>query len=535
MSILTFDQPRTPRSGKSLKFALGAGAIAVVVAIASTLAANININSGPVEFGQGVAQTTACDDAIILTPHSTFDNSYGDNGDFLLSDIEISSLDSTAGHCAGKGLTIKAYGNSSSDVLATYALMDHGSSFSSDFGMIESSGEGTDNSSARLYLATPTLLASSIYKITLESSDTLSVVPASVMRLATGYEHTCFIMMNSTVKCWGQGESGELGNGDTATSVTPVAVSNLSGVIALSTGRGFTCALLSDHTVKCWGYNEYGQLGNNSFINSSIPVTVSGLSNVESIAAGGYHVCALITGGTVECWGYNDYGQLGDGNTADRSTPVFVDGLTDVLQVAVGDQSSCVLRTGGGVLCWGWNEFGQLGDGTTNDRLAPVGVIDDGNGDLISGAVQLTGAQTDEHFCVRYKNGSAMCWGRGGDGELGVGGSGYNSAMAVTVTEITDFAYIAAGWANTCGQRENGLVYCWGNNGSGQLGNGTTIAKFAPGAPLDLSNVTQINPGDLHMCALITEDTVYCWGANEFGQLGDGTMNDRLAPTLVQW
>ena len=534
MTLLDLDSTSKNTQSKTFRRVLGIGVITAVVAIASTLAANISINSGPVEFGQGVAQTTACDDAITLTPHSTFDNSYGLNGDFLLSDIEISSLDSTVGHCAGKALTIKTYGNSSSDVLATYALMDNGTSFSSDFGMTESSGEGTDNSSVRLYIATPSLLASSIYKITIESSDTLSVVPVSTMRLAAGYGHTCFIMSNSTVKCWGNGESGELGNGDTATATTPVAVSNLSGVIQLSTGREFTCALLSDHTVKCWGYNEYGQLGNGANTNSSIPVAVTGLSDVQSIIAGGYHVCALITDGTVKCWGNNESGQLGDGTLSSRNISVSVDGLINVIQVAAGDDSSCVLQRGGGVLCWGSNGSGQLGDNTTTDRVAPVAALV-GIDEPIFGAVQLTGSQTYDHYCVRYPSGSAACWGNNEYGQFGDGYDAYNSTVIVAVSQITDFAYIAAGNANTCGQRVNGSVYCWGNNESGQLGNGTNVSKNAPGSPLGLSGVTEINPGDMHICALITGDTVYCWGENEFGELGDGTTNYRSVPTLVNW
>jgi hypothetical protein len=173
MSVLNFDSPRGPRSGKSLKLALGAGAVAAIVALASTLAAGININSGPVEFGQGVSETTACDDSLTITPRASFDNSYGPDGDFLFSGFAISDLDSTVGGCAGKAFTIKAYGETSSAVLAAYTFMNNGTSFTSDYGMTEWDNEGTENSSMQLWLANPSVLASSVYKITVESQNAI--------------------------------------------------------------------------------------------------------------------------------------------------------------------------------------------------------------------------------------------------------------------------------------------------------------------------------------------------------------------------
>jgi hypothetical protein len=170
MSILNFDGPAGRKSGKPLKVLLGIGGLAAVVALASTLAAGININSGPVEFGQGVSETTACDDSLTITPNSKFDNSYGPDGDFLFSGFAISELDSTLGGCAGKTFTIKAYGETSSAVLAAYTFMNNGTSFSSDYGMTEWDNEGTENSSMELWLANPSVLASFVYKITIETS-----------------------------------------------------------------------------------------------------------------------------------------------------------------------------------------------------------------------------------------------------------------------------------------------------------------------------------------------------------------------------
>jgi alpha-tubulin suppressor-like RCC1 family protein len=134
-----------------------------------------------------------------------------------------------------------------------------------------------------------------------------------------------------------------------------------------------------------------------------------------------------------------------------------------------------------------------------------------------------------------FKNGAAECWGSNEYGQLGNGLDENEYFYPVQVSQISDFAYIAAGWANTCGQRVNGSVYCWGNNEEGQIGDGTNDYKNAPGNPLNLSGITQIDPGDLHICALISGNTVYCWGLNNYGQIGDGTENTRNTPVLVNW
>ena len=536
MSVLNFDQDGKSKSRKPLKVLLGIGGLAAVVALASTLAAGININSGPVEFGQGVSSTTACDSELTITPQSEFDNSYGPDGDFLFSGFTISELDSTVGGCAGKGFTIKAYGETSSVVLAAYTFMNNGTSFSSDYGMMEWGNEDTENSSVQLWLANPSVLASSVYKITVESSDTIAAASVGFMRLATGYEHTCFTMVDTTVRCWGRGDSGQLGNGSIEDSPVPVVVTGLSGVTQLSSGREFTCALLNSGSAKCWGYNEEGQLGNDSYVDSSVPVSVEGISNAIAIITGGYHACALISGGSVKCWGANWDGQIGDDSSdSNRPTAQSVVGISTAIQIAAADDSSCALLAGGGVKCWGANYDGQLGNVVSGDSSAVPVTANYQNGDPITGAIQLTGSKTFNHYCIRYSNGVAECWGSNEDGQLGNGEDENEYSYPVQVSQISDFAYIAAGWANTCGQRVNGSVYCWGNNELGQLGNGTYDYKNAPGNPLNLSGITQIDPGDLHICALISGNTVYCIGMNDYGQIGDGTEIERNTPVLVNW
>ena len=205
--------------------------------------------------------------------------------------------------------------------------------------------------------------------------------------ITAGDSHTCALISDGTVTCWGNNYSGQLGDGSNTDSHVPVAVTGGAltnkTVTDITAGGGHTCALISDGTVTCWGNNGAGQLGDGSNTDSNVPVAVAGgaLTNktVIDITAGGNHTCALISDGTVTCWGWNGYGQLGDGSNTARNVPVAVTGgaLTNktVTQITAGDYHTCALISDGTVTCWGKNSAGQLGTGDTTDRNVPVAVV----------------------------------------------------------------------------------------------------------------------------------------------------------------
>jgi alpha-tubulin suppressor-like RCC1 family protein len=347
-----------------------------------------------------------------------------------------------------------------------------------------------------------------------------------------------------TVACWGANTYGQLGDGTLLDRDAPVRVVGLSGVTAIACGAYHTCAIVSGGAVECWGSSADGKLGNGSVYDSPTPVAVSNLSGVTAIAAGFSHTCTAGYDGVARCWGSNASGQLGDGTTTTRSTPVAVAGLqTNARQVAAGGAHSCALLTSGGIECWGSNAYGQLGNGTTTDSVTPVVAVTAqyGANSVSAGGYHTCGVVWVSVPPVSLQS-TVQCWGYNGYGELG-NGTTTNSSTPVKVMNADYCTVVVAGVFHSCALFTNSPVQCWGDGSAGQLGNGATSNSSTPVATTAVTTVsgpyctgTGLAASNANgTCALSVGAQVECWGNNSNGQLGNATTTSSSSPVSVFW
>ena len=354
----------------------------------------------------------------------------------------------------------------------------------------------------------------------------------SITSIAAGPLDTCAVTVAGAAKCWGSNYYGQLGNGTNDDSLTPVSVTGLTTTAAsISVGNAHACAVTTAGAAKCWGQNSTGQLGNNSVTDSSTPVSVAGLSSgVAAIAAGFDYSCAVLTSGVVKCWGANDFGQLGNGTQDASLTPVTVTGLTGASKIAVSSAQlshSCALTTAGAMACWGNNGDGELGDGT--DNLHTTFITPTGMGSNVKDM-----DVGNSHTCSVTTAGAALCWGFGGQGQLGNDRT-FDRYLPEPVTGLSSgVGSISGGVDHSCAVLTTGGVKCWGYNVDGELGDGTTNGSIVPVSTYGLSSgMTSVSAGGYHTCGVSTAGAAKCWGGNGYGQLGDGTTNGSLVPMVV--
>jgi alpha-tubulin suppressor-like RCC1 family protein len=348
----------------------------------------------------------------------------------------------------------------------------------------------------------------------------------------------CALVNSGQVKCWGRNNNGQLGNGTTTNSNTPVFVSAVTTATSISAGSYHSCAVLTDGTIKCWGNNSSRQLGDGTATIRTAPVSVIDIpttsgATATSVSTGDNFSCAVLTGGTIKCWGDNYYGQLGDGTTTIRTSPVSVVGIpttsgATATSISSSGMHSCAVLTDGTIKCWGLNNWAQLGITVPNStyRSTPVLVPDISNATSVS-----TGGS---HSCALLSDNSMKCWGNNSEGQ--VGNDSYDPAAApLYVSGIATATSISTGEKHSCAMLTGGAIKCWGYNPSGQLGTEFGIASRSPLQVVnqDTSTVTSISGGSEHACALLTGGAINCWGLNNYGQLGISGITSSRTPVSV--
>ena len=365
----------------------------------------------------------------------------------------------------------------------------------------------------------------------------ISAPSGGVQKISAGGKHTCAVISSGFAECWGEADSGRLGDNQSSSDRdSPVRVlgnmaATISGFTQISAGEEHTCAVVNGGAM-CWGKGTSGRIGNSLTVNRNFPVKTGLTSGVTRISAGGSHSCAVVNGGAM-CWGLNDSGQLGNPmtGTAGSTSPVEVQdntntAITGVTQISAGDSHTCAV-VNNKAWCWGEGDEGRLGNGQTDDMNFPVLVLGGlGNVTQISAG--------GSHTCV-VVNGRARCWGGGLRGQLGKGGDGarLDRSTPVLVAGLTSgVTRISAGGEHTCAVM-NGRALCWGRGAGGQLGNGGTGGSETPVQVSGLtSGVTEISAGNNHTCAVMNGRAL-CWGSGESGKLGDNMAIQRNTPVQV--
>lgn len=372
--------------------------------------------------------------------------------------------------------------------------------------------------------------------------------------LDVGDEHTCAVVGDRSVRCWGRGLAGRLGYGGeqnvlSAAAAPPVDLGPGRSARAIAAGDFHTCAIVDDGSVRCWGFGANGRLGYGGTGDVRSPATAPAVDigpgrTARAITVGASHTCVIRDDGAVVCWGNGVSGRLGYGNQAsigDNESPASA-GVVDIgpgrtaVAISAGDFHTCAVRDDGSLLCWGFGSGGQLGMGGTSD-------IGDDETPGAAGPVNLNGRRARAvaggkgHTCVVLDDGSARCWGFGADGRLGYGSaSNILDAAAAPPVDLgpgRSAIAIAAGEAHTCAILDTEAVRCWGFGGNGRLGYGTTDSigdqvGETPGTvgPVALGPgrvARSLSVGYSHTCAALDDGTLRCWGFGGSGRLGYGS------------
>lgn len=354
--------------------------------------------------------------------------------------------------------------------------------------------------------------------------------------LGAGLRHSCAVAFGALL-CWGDDGSAQLGVAGSEDRLSPVRVDMLDDWLAVAAGSKHTCAIRSPGALYCWGENSAGQLGVGDADPRPRPTRVPGHEDFSQVVSGGDGGCALRADGTLYCWGDPLRGVR---DLSGRPEPTFalepeiVMGEHRFIDVSVGAEHRCAVRNTGELYCWGRNTDGQLGAGTREQaRREPSRVGADGDWRSVSAG--------EHHTCGVRGEGELYCWGRNDYFELGIGPGSLDDAtqyaLPVRVGADSDWSTVATGGFHTCAIKRSGALFCFGRGAEGQLGLGAS-GRGEPIAIPRLVAPTQrfrrVTLGSFHTCALDEQRNLSCWGGNTDGQLGVGDTASRDDPTPVQ-
>jgi len=327
--------------------------------------------------------------------------------------------------------------------------------------------------------------------------------------MSTGEDHLCAILDDASLQCWGSNEFGQLGDGTTADrlTMTEVSLDAARTATSISSGRHHTCSILDNGELQCWGRNNFGQLGDGTETNSISPIGAV-LSQVPvQISSGDWHTCSIMDDASLQCWGRNTDGQLGDGTNIDSSTPVSVSLGEKALAVSAGGSHTCAITESWALKCWGSNDNGQLGIGSTVSSNTPTTVTLGGN------AVAVTAGGS--HTCSLLQGNNVKCWGDNSKGQLGDGGTNQqNDASTVGVT-LAGAISIDSGRDHTCVVDSGDSLHCWGGGADGQLGDGSNSEQVSAPVAIELGQnlgALSISSGGSYTCVVGSNDLARCWG-----------------------